>query len=64
MKILSFQIKLKDGSEHTINFAIVVIAAGGYSGEVAKLAGIGTGKGDLALPLPVEPRFAFEIALY
>lgn len=56
-------IKLKDGSEYAINFAIVVIAAGGYSGEVAKLAGIGTGTGDLSIPLPVEPRkrYVFNI---
>ncbi|CAH1389191.1 unnamed protein product [Nezara viridula] len=56
-------IKLKDGSEHTINFAVVVIAAGGCSGDVAKLAGIGLGTDELAVPLPVEPRkrYVFNI---
>ncbi|XP_014286238.1 FAD-dependent oxidoreductase domain-containing protein 1 isoform X2 [Halyomorpha halys] len=56
-------IKLKDGTEHTIKFAVLVIAAGGCSGEVAKKVGIGTGTGDLAVPLPVEPRkrYVFNI---
>lgn len=45
-----------DGEERVIKFALCVLAAGAYSGEVAKLARIGTGQGLLRVPLPVEPR--------
>uniref|UniRef100_A0A1A9W064 FAD-dependent oxidoreductase domain-containing protein 1 n=1 Tax=Glossina brevipalpis TaxID=37001 RepID=A0A1A9W064_9MUSC len=49
-------VQTPDGEIRSITFAICVIAAGAYSGEVAKLARVGTGKGILATPLPVEPR--------
>ena len=56
--ILVFQqIKAKDGKEYETRFAIVVNAAGPWAGDVAEMAGIGVGgHGDVAVPLPVEPR--------
>lgn len=39
-----------------MTFAYCVIAAGPYSGEVGKLARIGTGKGMQSVELPVEKR--------
>ncbi|XP_023168211.2 FAD-dependent oxidoreductase domain-containing protein 1 [Drosophila hydei] len=45
-----------DDSKHTVKFDNCVLAAGAHSGHVARLANIGTGKGLLSVPLPVEPR--------
>ncbi|XP_068241387.1 FAD-dependent oxidoreductase domain-containing protein 1-like [Palaemon carinicauda] len=50
------QVTTSDGETHDIEFSTIVIAAGTWSGEVSELAGIGTGEGLLATPLPVEPR--------
>ncbi|KAF2881130.1 hypothetical protein ILUMI_25041 [Ignelater luminosus] len=49
-------VKLPDGDIKSIKFAYCIIAAGPESGEVAKLAKIGTGPGMLSVPLPVERR--------
>lgn len=49
-------VKTPDGVTRKITFAILVVAAGPYSGEVAKLLRVGTGQGLLEFPLPVEPR--------
>ncbi|XP_005181588.2 FAD-dependent oxidoreductase domain-containing protein 1 [Musca domestica] len=49
-------VKMADGETRTIKFAICVLAAGAYSGNIARMANIGMGKGLLAFPLPVEPR--------
>ncbi|CAH0603230.1 unnamed protein product [Chrysodeixis includens] len=48
--------KTKDNEEYAIKFAVCVLAAGDNSGEIAKLARIGTGDGLLNLPLPIERR--------
>ncbi|XP_023239147.1 FAD-dependent oxidoreductase domain-containing protein 1-like [Centruroides sculpturatus] len=45
-----------DGEIREVEFSILVIAAGPSSGEIAKMLGIGTGKGILQFPLPVQPR--------
>lgn len=50
------QVKMANGEIRTIKFAICVMAAGAQSGKLARLANIGTGKGLLSIPLPVEPR--------
>jgi len=39
-----------------MKFALVINCAGAWAGEVAKMAGIGTGEGIMSIPLPVEPR--------
>ncbi|XP_065293865.1 FAD-dependent oxidoreductase domain-containing protein 1-like [Dermacentor albipictus] len=49
-------VKTPDGVTRKITFAILVVAAGPHSGEVAKLLRVGTGQGLLEFPLPVEPR--------
>lgn len=49
-------VKMPNGEKRTIKFAICVLAAGAYSGDIARLARIGTGRGMLSVPLPVEPR--------
>uniref|UniRef100_A0A1B0A538 FAD dependent oxidoreductase domain-containing protein n=1 Tax=Glossina pallidipes TaxID=7398 RepID=A0A1B0A538_GLOPL len=49
-------IQMPDGERRSVKFAICVVAAGAHSGEVAKLARIGAGRGLLQMPLPVEPR--------
>lgn len=48
--------KTKDNEEHAIKFAVCVLAAGDNSGQLAKLARIGTGDGLLKMPLPIERR--------
>lgn len=55
-KIDRVEVKMPDGSTEKIKFAICIIAAGANSGEIAKLARIGTAPGMLAIPLPIEPR--------
>lgn len=50
------QVRLRDGEEREISFSTLVVAAGAWSGEVGRLAGLGTGEGALATPIPVEPR--------
>lgn len=57
-------IKLNSGEENQITFNKCVIAAGAWSGHVAKLLKIGAGEGTLAVPLPVEPRFVHFCAYY
>lgn len=51
-----FQVKLPNGEEKTITFAICVLATGSETNEIAKLANIGLGKGILSVPVPVEKR--------
>lgn len=53
---LHAQVRLQDGEEREISFSTLVVAAGAWSGEVGRLAGLGTGEGALATPIPVEPR--------
>ncbi|XP_058452207.1 FAD-dependent oxidoreductase domain-containing protein 1 [Malaya genurostris] len=49
-------IRMKNDEIRDIKFSLVVIAAGAQSGNVGRLARIGTGKNILSVPLPVEPR--------
>jgi len=55
-KYVLHQIRTNDGEIRTIQFAIAIIAAGAFSGDVAELADIGTGEELLSVPLPVVPR--------
>ncbi|KAK8735171.1 hypothetical protein OTU49_005538, partial [Cherax quadricarinatus] len=52
----SAEVTLPNGEKRSITFAVLVIAAGAWSGEVGHLVGIGDGKGIMAVPIPVEPR--------
>lgn len=54
--MIYFKVKLPNGEEKTITFSICVIATGSETNEIAKLAKIGTGKGILSVPVPVERR--------
>lgn len=45
--------------ELEVSFDKLVIAAGGDSGEVGRLVGIGSGEGAMAVPIPVEKRKRF-----
>lgn len=58
------QMRLKNGDEHEITFSTLVVAAGAWSGEVGRLAGLGTGEGILATPIPVEPRKRFVYCVH
>ncbi|GJQ83828.1 hypothetical protein Trydic_g5686 [Trypoxylus dichotomus] len=49
-------VKLPNGEIKSIRFAMCILACGGDSGEVAKIARIGTGEGILSVPLPIEKR--------
>lgn len=50
-------VQMPDGKKRTIKFALCVLAAGAFSGEVARMAKIGTNReGIFGMPLPVEPR--------
>ncbi|CAH4003710.1 unnamed protein product [Pieris brassicae] len=48
--------KTEDGEEHSIKFAVCVLAAGTDSSNIARLANIGSGSGLLSLSLPVGKR--------
>ena len=56
MNTFSVQVKLENEDIQPLKGAIFVNAAGPWAGEVARMAGIGTGPGALSVPLPVEPR--------
>lgn len=49
-------VKLESGEVRAIKFAQMIIAAGAQSGNIARLAKIGTTDGMRSVPLPVEPR--------
>ncbi|XP_058803448.1 FAD-dependent oxidoreductase domain-containing protein 1-like [Phymastichus coffea] len=49
-------VQTEDGNLRPIHFSKCVIAAGAFSGQVAKMARIGYGENTLSVPLPVEPR--------
>lgn len=51
-------VKLNTGEVKRITFATIIIAAGAWSENLAKLLRIGNGDGMLAIPLPIEARFA------
>jgi FAD-dependent oxidoreductase domain-containing protein 1 len=55
-------VKMPDGSVEPIKFGICVIAAGANSGEIGKMARMGTGSGMLSIPLPIEPRKRYVYA--
>lgn len=48
---------------YPIHYSRVIIAAGAQSGNIGRMAGIGTGRGPLYMDIPVEPRrgYIFEI---
>ncbi|XP_071529986.1 FAD-dependent oxidoreductase domain-containing protein 1-like [Panulirus ornatus] len=54
--IKSAEVTLPNGEKHSINFSILVVAAGAWSSEVGHLVGIGDGDGIMSFPVPVEPR--------
>lgn len=47
---------MNNGEIRKIQFSLCVIAAGAFSGEIAKLADVGTGEGIMSVSLPVVPR--------
>ncbi|XP_064458174.1 FAD-dependent oxidoreductase domain-containing protein 1-like [Ornithodoros turicata] len=49
-------VKLPNGETQELQFAILIVAAGPHSAEVARMLRIGGGDGLLERPLPVEPR--------
>lgn len=55
-RLRTLVIETPTGDRHGIKFAAAVIAAGAFSGELAKKADIGVGEKLLRVPLPVEPR--------
>lgn len=55
-RLTSAEVTMADGEKRTINFAILVVAAGAWAGEFGRMAGIGDGKGILGMPIPIEPR--------
>lgn len=54
-------VKLNNGEVKRITFATCIIAAGAWSGDLARLLRIGKGKGILSVPLPVEPRLVWNL---
>lgn len=54
--INEINVKRPNGEIKTIQFSYCILAAGSNSAAVAEMANIGTGKGLLSLPLPVEKR--------
>lgn len=48
--------RTSDNEEHSIKFAACILTAGDNSGNIARMAKVGTGEGLLTIPLPVEKR--------
>ncbi|XP_005109016.1 FAD-dependent oxidoreductase domain-containing protein 1 [Aplysia californica] len=59
LRLDSGVIRVKDGREFEVRFAMVVNCAGPWAADVAEIARIGTGDAELQIPLPVEPRKRF-----
>uniref|UniRef100_A0A0B7B017 FAD-dependent oxidoreductase domain-containing protein 1 n=1 Tax=Arion vulgaris TaxID=1028688 RepID=A0A0B7B017_9EUPU len=55
-RVISAVIKSKDDQECETKFSGVINCAGPWAADIAEMAGIGKGDGDLAIPLPIEPR--------
>ena len=55
-KLHGVTVKGVHGELVDMRFAFCVNAAGAWAGEVARMAGIGTGEGVMEVPLPIEPR--------
>ena len=49
-------VRTPDNIIHPIRAAIFINCAGAAAGHIASMAGIGRGRGGLAIPLPIEPR--------
>ncbi|XP_043260193.1 FAD-dependent oxidoreductase domain-containing protein 1 [Colletes gigas] len=49
-------IQTPEGETRTIKFSLAIVAAGAFSGDIAKMAKIGTTTGERSLALPVVPR--------
>ncbi|OWF46121.1 FAD-dependent oxidoreductase domain-containing protein 1-like [Mizuhopecten yessoensis] len=58
-KLSGLQVKRADGVSDSMEFSMCINCAGAWAGEIAKMAGIGTGPGPLSVCLPVEPRKRF-----
>ncbi|KAK3880138.1 hypothetical protein Pcinc_015340 [Petrolisthes cinctipes] len=50
------KVQLSNGETRDIKFAIVVVAAGAWTGQMARMVGIGEGHDIMSVPVPVEPR--------
>lgn len=61
INFVSKQVKLPDGQMKSIHFSICVLACGADTGDIAKLARIGTGEGLLSIPLPIEKRLEWTL---
>lgn len=59
-KINRVLFKTADNEEHAIKFAVCILAAGANSGEIAKLAKVGSGEGLLQIPLPINERYLIK----
>ncbi|CAB0003982.1 unnamed protein product [Nesidiocoris tenuis] len=58
-------IELEDGSERSINFAKLVVAAGCNTGEIGAMLNLGQGQqGILGAPIPIEPRKRFVYVVH
>ncbi|KAK3087818.1 hypothetical protein FSP39_011030, partial [Pinctada imbricata] len=55
-KLTEIKLKDRDGDRFDIKFMFCVNCAGAWSGEVARMAGVGTEMDPLRVSLPVEPR--------
>lgn len=55
-QLRSAKVVLPCGEIREITFAMLVVAAGAWSGKIGDMLGIGKGDGIMAQPLPVEPR--------
>lgn len=58
------RVKLSDGSEKTIQFGTLIIAAGRDTGRVASMIGCGSGNGPLQIPIPIEPRKRYAYVIH
>ncbi|KAK7068529.1 FAD-dependent oxidoreductase domain-containing protein 1 [Halocaridina rubra] len=58
------EVSLPNGETRTINYAIVVVAAGAWSGDIGRLVGIGEGEGLMGVPIPVEPRKRYVYCIH
>ncbi|XP_066970079.1 FAD-dependent oxidoreductase domain-containing protein 1-like [Macrobrachium rosenbergii] len=58
------EVTLPDGEKRDISCAIVILAAGAWSGEIGNLVGIGQGSGVMGIPIPIEPRKRYVYCIH
>lgn len=63
-RIRTAEVTLDNGEKHTIDFALLVVAAGAGTADIGRLVGIGEGAGLLGVPIPIEARKRYVYSVH